>query len=113
MNQNSGIADLHLSATGRWFVQNFDDVLLNNQESALHLVIGDAIPHHTRFPSSNGMLERDHLPGVQRRILMHGAKSALAVVQQAADDFLRRGIVERKSEGTLAAITALCSAIGG
>jgi hypothetical protein len=59
------------------------------------------------------MLERDHLPGVQSGILVHGAKAALAVVQQAANDLLRRGILERKSERPLTAVTALSAAIGG
>jgi hypothetical protein len=44
---------------------------------------------------------------------MHSPESALAVVEQAADDFLRRGIVERKFELALAAVTAFGPAIGG
>jgi hypothetical protein len=90
-----------------------EEALLNHKESGFHAVVGDAIPHDARFPAGDGVLERDHLAGVQRGIFVNGAKSALAVIQQAADDFLRRGIVERKCKGTLASVTAFGPAIGG
>ena len=88
-------------------------MLLNYQEPGFDAVIGDAVPHHPGFTPGDGVLERDHLAGVERGILVYGAESALAVIQQAANDFLRRGIVKRKCEGTLAAITAFGAAIGG
>ena len=86
---------------------DFRGAYSNHEKSGFHAIIGDAVPHHSRLASSNGMLERDHLAGVQRGIRVNGAESALAVIQQAANDFLRRGIVERKLERTLAAVTAL------
>jgi hypothetical protein len=87
--------------------------LLNYQKTSLYAIVGDAIPHHARFSPGNGMLEGDLLAGVQCGIGMDSPESALAVVQQAADDFLRRGIVERKFELALAAVTAFGPAIGG
>lgn len=87
--------------------------LLDYEEAGLHAIVGDAVPHHARLAPGNGMLESDYLTGVQRGILMHGTESAFAVIQQAANDFLRRGIVERKFERPLAAITAFGPAIGG
>ena len=87
--------------------------LLNYQKTSFHAIVGDAIPHHARFSSSNGMLKGNFLTGVQCGIGMDCPESALAVIQQAADDFLRRGIVERKFELALAAVTAFGPAIGG
>jgi len=87
--------------------------LLNHKEPGFHAIVRDAVPHYTRFAARDRVLEGDYLAGVQRRILMNGTESALAVVEQAANDFLRRGIVERKFEGSLAAITAFGPAIVG
>ena len=87
--------------------------LRNNEESGLYAVVGDAVPHHTGFPARDGMLERDHLTGVQRRIFVNGAKSALAVIEQAAHDLLRRGVVKRECQGSLPAVAAFGPSING
>jgi hypothetical protein len=43
------------------------------------------------------MPELNHLAGVQGRVVMDGAKAALAVIEQAAADFLVRGIADHRS----------------
>ena len=72
--------------------------LFDDQETGFDAIVRDPVPHHARVAHCDGVLELDLLPGVQRSISMHGAESALAVIQQPAVDFLRRGIVEGEFE---------------
>ena len=58
------------------------------------------------------MPELDHLAGVQGRVVMDGSKAALAVVEQAAVDFLVRGIAEGQLQSAFAAVTPFGAAIG-
>jgi len=71
--------------------------LLDDQEAGLDTLVGDAVPHHARLAGVDGMPELDHLAGVQGRVVMHSSKAALAVVEQAAADFLVRRIAEGQS----------------
>ena len=97
-------------ATGDWWARTprglyFPEISLedlrprqalgNDQKSCFHAIIGDAIPHHARFAAGDGVLEGHHLSGVQRGVSVHGAETALAVIDQASHDLLRRRIVER------------------
>jgi hypothetical protein len=87
--------------------------LLNNEEASLDAIIGDAVPHDARFAACDGVLEGDHLAGVEGGVPVDGAESALAVVQQVANDLLRGGIVEGQFQRSLAAIPAFGPALGG
>jgi len=71
-------------------------ILLEDQKTGFHAVVGDAIPHHARSAAGDGVAEVHHLAGVQLPIGVDGPESAVAVVQQMAGDFPARGIVEAK-----------------
>jgi len=85
------------SAAGSLVAQNGtvpSQNLFNDEKASLDTLVGDAVPHHARLAGVDGMPELDHLAGVQGRVVMDGAKPALAVIEQAAADFLVRGIAE-------------------
>jgi len=87
--------------------------LLENQESGFHAVVGDPVPHDAGLAAGDGVLEVDHLSGVQERVGVLGAKSAVTVVDQAAGDFLARRILEGQPQRALTAMTAFGTAFGG
>jgi len=87
--------------------------LLEDQEPGFHAVVGDPVPHHAGFAAGDGVLEVDHLSGVQERIGVLGAKSAETVVHQPSGDFLARRILEGQPQRALTAMTAFGTAFGG
>jgi hypothetical protein len=70
--------------------------LFDDQEAAFDPIIRYAVPHYARLSDRDYVLEIHYLAGWQRGVRMRCAEAALAVVEQAARDFLMRGIVERK-----------------
>ena len=62
--------------------------LFDYQESALHPIIRDAVPHYPRLADRDHVLKIHYLSGGERCIRMRCAETALAVVQQSAGDFL-------------------------
>jgi hypothetical protein len=85
----------------------------NYEKSGLHAIVRYTIPHDARFTAGNGMLEGDHLTGVQCGVSMNGAKSVFAIVHQAAHDFLWRRIIEREGERAFPLVAVLGAAIVG
>jgi len=59
------------------------------------------------------MPELNDLSGVQRRIVVHGAEAAVAVVHQASVYVLPRGIVEGKLQLAFDGMAALGAPVGG
>jgi hypothetical protein len=87
--------------------------LCDYQESGFNAIVGDSIPHHARLSDGDGVLKLDHLAAVQSGVGVHRSETALAVVQQAADDFLARRIVEEQFELAAAMVAALGASICG
>ena len=55
--------------------------LFDDQEAGLDALVGNAVPHDARLAGFDRMPELDHLAGVQGRVVMDGAKPALAVIE--------------------------------
>jgi hypothetical protein len=68
--------------------------LFDDEESAFHPIIRDAVPHYTRLADCDHVLKIHYLSRWERRIRMRCAETAFAVIQQSAGDFLMRRIVE-------------------
>src|SRR5579883_770372 len=68
--------------------------LLDYQESGFDAVVRNTVPHHACASYSHRMAELDFLAGVQRGVRVHGAKTAVAVVNQLASNLLRGRIGE-------------------
>jgi|SRR5579884_1224473 len=65
---------------------------LHDEEAAFHAGVIDAVPDHAGVTRGAGMMEADHLPGMQVAKIMRGAESAMADVEQLAGEFRPRRI---------------------
>jgi len=61
---------------------------LNDEKAALHPLLIDAVPDHARVTRGAGVMEADHLSGVQIPETVGGAEAAAAHVQKFAREFL-------------------------
>jgi len=86
--------------------------LPNYEEAGFYAIAGNAVPHHARLATGDGVAEIHHLSGVEGGIGMHGAKAAGAVIHQLSDNLLRRGILEEEFQGTLCIVASFGAAIG-
>ncbi len=87
--------------------------LADYEKAGLNFIARDAVPHDAGLAHRHGVLEIDHLSGVQRHIGVDGAESASAVIHQLSSDLLRRRILEGELERASARVASFGAAIGG
>jgi len=87
--------------------------LFDYKESTFDTIVRDAIPHHASLAGCDHVLKVDHLARVQLGIRMDRAKTAVAVIEQAAIHFARRGIVKGKLQMPIGGMSALGAAVSG
>ena len=84
---------------------------LQDEETALHVSIEDAIPNHAGGAAGERMLEFDNLASMQGPVAVGGAEAAPAVIEQIALQDARHGIVEAQRDGSGGRVAFLGAAL--
>jgi hypothetical protein len=85
---------------------------LQKQEAGLDVRLEDAVPHDARGAAREGMLEFDHLAGMQAAMIVRGAEAAPAVVYQVTPQHAMHGVGETQCDAAGGGVALLDAAIG-